>query len=86
VPKCHSGESPAQDVAWPQVSWSKGQYTCLPNHFIKYHALEVWLHACLTSALDGGHWTATPGRLGGSQSRSERCGEERNLALPEIEN
>jgi hypothetical protein len=52
---------------------------------------------CLASALDGGEWSATrpccftPGgechwypldrRLGGPQSRSGCCGEEKNLAL-----
>jgi hypothetical protein len=52
----------------------------------------------LTSALDGGEWSAsrpcrfTPGRnstryplvmrLGGPQGRSGSCGEEKNLALP----
>jgi hypothetical protein len=55
----------------------------------------------LTSALDGGEWSDSrpclfapgeiaPGshwirRLGGPQSRSGRCGEEKNLALPGIE-
>jgi hypothetical protein len=51
--------SHAHDLAGLQASWSKGQYTCLPNHIIKRHAketyvgVEVQLHAP-----DGGHWTA----------------------------
>jgi hypothetical protein len=58
--------------------------------------MEVQLHAFLTSALDGVEWSAsTPGRftwylldrkLSGSQSRSERCSEEKNSqALPALE-
>jgi hypothetical protein len=50
----------------------------------------------LTSAVDGDEWSATrlcrftprgplDRRLGEPQSRSGRCGEEKNLALPEIE-
>jgi hypothetical protein len=37
----------------------------------------------LTSALDAGKWSASrPCRLSGPQSRSGRCGEEKNRALP----
>jgi hypothetical protein len=59
---------------------------------------EVQLHAILTSAPDGGEWSAsllgrfTPRekdrrypldrRLGGPQSRSGRGGEEKNSQLP----
>jgi hypothetical protein len=55
----------------------------------------------LISALDGSEWSASRPRphyprgmsprhrlhkrLGGPQSRSGRCGEEKNLALPDIE-
>jgi hypothetical protein len=55
----------------------------------------------LTSAVDGGEWSASrPGRfiargrsprypldrrLGGPQGQSGRCGEEKNLAVPGIE-
>jgi hypothetical protein len=55
----------------------------------------------LTSVLDGGEWSTsrhrrfTPGeiisrhlldrRLGGSQNRSGRCDEEKNLSMPELE-
>jgi hypothetical protein len=60
--------------------------------------VEVYLHAFLTSALDGGEWSAScPGRftprkkeplvpigrrLGGLQSRSGRGGEEKNSQPP----
>jgi hypothetical protein len=64
----------------------------------KYWGMEVYLHAFLTSALDGGQWSAsrpsrfTPRegaprypldrRLGGPQSRSGHGGEEKNSQSP----
>jgi hypothetical protein len=64
-----------------------------------YWAVEVYLHAFLTSALDGGEWSAsrpgcfTPGRTpdihwrrGGHRSRFGRGGEEKNSQpLPGLE-
>jgi hypothetical protein len=63
-----------------------------------YWGVEVPLHAFLTSVLDGGEWSASrPGcftpqgkspwyaldrRLGGSQNRSGRGGEEKNSQSP----
>jgi hypothetical protein len=63
-----------------------------------YWGVEVQLHAFLTSALDGGEWSASrPGRftpqgmnpwylldrmLGGPQSRSGCGGEEKNSQTP----
>jgi hypothetical protein len=58
----------------------------------------AWLHAFLTSALDGGEWSVSgpqgkipwyplDRKLGGPQSRSGRCGEEKNsqpLTGPEL--
>jgi len=61
-----------------------------------YGRVKVWLHALLTSALDGGEWSAHPPaalppgkipqhpmarRQGGPESRSGRDGEEKK-SLP----
>jgi hypothetical protein len=63
----------------------------IKHHAIKiYVEVEVWLHAFLTSVLDGGDWSAShPGsfipryplarRLGGPPSWSGCCGEENNV-------
>jgi hypothetical protein len=75
----------------------------IKSYLTKYHAMkayegmEIELHAFLTSALEGGEWSAsrrgrfTPRgntsrypmdrRLGGPQSRSERSGEEKGKSL-----
>jgi hypothetical protein len=64
-----------------------------------YGGVVVWLHVFFTSALDRGEWSAlcpshfspeerAPGThegMGGPQRNSGRCGEEKNLALPGIE-
>jgi hypothetical protein len=52
--------------------------------------MEIWLHASLTSALDGSEWSSSrPGHFIlwlEPQSRYGWCSEERNLlALPGIE-
>jgi hypothetical protein len=63
-----------------------------------YWGAEVWIHAFLTSALDGGEWTVSrPGRFTpgneplvpyppyGPQSWSGRGGEEKIPSLPPTE-
>jgi hypothetical protein len=55
-----------------------------------YGGVDVYIHIFLTSALVGGEWSALPAgkeppvhtgmRLDGPQNRSQRLGEEKNLA------